>query len=321
MLINGNLKAVCFRFCLLAGVLLMGLGARAQDAVYVLKAGWGDEMRGSAALPNDNANAQSFDLYRNLIFFSASMDGKVGNFILDTGAPGLLINDKGQAKSPANTEGLGSGGTLALGQRKVESLEFAGQRLGKRWALTTDLRAMEERTGRAIDGFVGYDVLRNSELRIDYLTESFSLLKSTRTPLQSGEAPTHTLKLDFVDHLPVVTLKFGKRKLRFVIDTGAGTNLIDPRYISLAAKTGEQMNIQGLDGNNMDCDILRLPSPEGLNASGQQMKVVSTDLSHLQEPGERPFAGILGSSFLSNYCVGIDYRRRRVYLWTAPTTK
>ena len=38
------------------------------------------------------------------------------------------------------------------------------------------------------------------------------------------------------------------------------------------------------------------------------------DLSHLHHDGQQ-LAGILGSAFLSRYTVGIDYRRRKVYLW------
>ncbi len=295
-------------------LVLTSLVARSQDAVYLLKGIDKNSSRTNVAA--DRGAAQSFEFHRNLIFFPARLNGKLGNFILDTGAPTLLINSR-QAGQVGNTTGYGAGGAVQLTHQKVESLEFGGQQLSKQWALALDLRAMEQRTGRRIDGFVGHDLLTRSELRIDYLRQEFSLLKSSRKPLHNGSKPDHVLDLDFSDHLPVVKLEVGKKLLRFILDTGASANLIDQRYATLAAPSPRKMNIQGLDGNNADYAIVELLDVESLELSAKQRAFVSMDLDHLQSSGEQSIAGILGSAFLDQYVVGIDYRRRKLYLWKA----
>lgn len=310
------------RFVLRFVLLLTSFGAGAQDAVYVLKAGQAASSGSAPAttVVKGGALAQPFDLHRNLIFFPATLDGERGNFILDTGAPRLLLNRRATAAKGLAATGLGAGGEVRYCRQRVQSLEFAGRRHGRTWALALDLSAMEARTGRTIDGFIGYEQLWNRELRIDYAERVFRVLASKRRPRHLGRAPDYELPLDFVDHLPVVTLRVGKRKLRFILDTGAGTNLLDRRYSGLTKATDRQMNVQGLDGNDAVLPIVLLAGVRQLPLTTQQRTFVAADLSHLQSPGEPPLAGLLGSAFLARYCVGIDYRRAKVHLWLTPTT-
>lgn len=295
-------------------LLLCGTRARSQDAVFVLKAA----REGAADAPAvtvGQTGEQAFDLHRNLIFFPALLDGRPGSFILDTGAPTLLLNGRAEIPAAASQTGFGTGGEVGYDHHRVGSLEFAGRRHGTVWALTLDLRALEARTGRSIDGFVGYEQLLNRELRIDYPGETFSVRRSERRPTHTGRAPDHVFDLDFDGHLPVVTLKLGKQKLRFILDTGAATNLLDPRYVPLSEPTSDRMSIQGIDGTDRDCPVVALPPVTDLILDAIQRRFVAMPLDHLCTDDRRPVAGILGATFLNPYCVGIDYRRGKLYLW------
>ena len=314
MLILRNHTRSLNRVLLLLPLLLMASWARTQGAVYVLKAKTGDVVT-TAESTTESGASQSFELHRNLIFFPARLNGRTGNFILDTGAPTLLVNRRGEIPQNKLSSGYGAGGKVAINPHRVESLEFAGQRHGRTWALALDLRGMEARTGRTIDGFIGYEQLSNRELRIDYAGEDFSIRKSVRRPQHDGRSPDSELDLDFAGHLPLVTLRFGKRRLKFILDTGAAVNLIDEAYADLTATTGKEMNIEGLDGDNRIYPLVRLPDPQRLSLSAEQRSFVRMDLSHLQETDAPPIAGILGSAFLEKFAVGIDYRRRKLYIW------
>ena len=287
--------------------------ARAQDAVSVLKASVRTE---ATAAPVTTDAAVDFTLHRNLIFFEAAVDGRSGNYILDTGAPTLLLNHRGAAGRPAtDQEGVGTGGAVALSNRKVSSFVLNGQQLGQRWALALDLRGMERRMGVAIDGYVGQQLLRNRELRIDFANRRFELRASVRQPLYEGRPPRQTLRFTYADHLPVITLRVGNRKLRFALDTGAGVSLLDERFAELAAATGSSMNIQGLDGTATDYPLVRIPDLSCWADEAVTVNFTLLDLAHLQAADGAPIAGILGADFLRHYAVGIDYRRRRVYFW------
>jgi len=315
MLISRNHTATTTNaFYLLVVVLLLcSLRARSQDAVSFLKA---KTVEPAADFkPVGSGNEQPFDFTRNLIFFDASVNGEPGRFILDTGAPTLLLNSRGEITAGhERSSGQAAGGSVALATQRIESFEMGGRTLAKHWALALDLRSMESRTGKRIDGYVGHKFLRGGEVRIDFPGRKFQLLRSSRFPRHAGQSPRKVLRFEYDDHLPVITVKVGKRKLRFAVDTGAGTNLIDEKYRDLMLPTGARMNIQGLDGSNANHDIVRLfgmPCQDEDEATN----FVVMDLSHLQTYGEPPISGILGSVFLADHIVGIDFRRRKLYFW------
>ncbi len=268
--------------------------------------------------PADPESAvENFTFSRNLIFFEAVVDGRTGKFILDTGAPSLIVNDRGAGAGLPSRAGLGAGGAVRLTDHRVAHFEIGGRSIDNYWAVGLDLRPMERRTNERIDGFVGYDMINSGELRIDYGRHTFQLLPSRRHPTYDGNSPRAVLKFTLVDHLPVVQVKLAGKKYYFAIDTGAGSNLVDASLArgDLARATGELINIQGLDGNSVDCPIVTLAAANDLVGATAGLEFVGIDLTHLQSEGSLPLAGILGSVFLSRYTVGIDYRRHKIYLW------
>ena len=261
---------------------------------------------------------QAFTFARNLIFFEALVDGRPGKFILDTGAPSLIVNDRGQGDHRGNYTGLGAGGEVQLSDHRVDRFEMGGRKVENYWAIGLDLRDFEARTAQQIDGFVGYDLLNWGELRIDYQHETFQLLRSTRRPTHSELSPRAVLKFFLLDHLPVVQLQLNGRAYYFALDTGAGANLLDADLLPEvgAVTTQRGMNIQGLDGTPANCPVVAVAVPPGLPVTTRSaVEFVAMDVAHLQREGGVQLAGILGSAFLSQYTVGIDYRRRKVYLW------
>ncbi|MGB3798889.1 MAG: pepsin/retropepsin-like aspartic protease family protein [Lewinella sp.] len=296
-------------------LLLAGQGLDAQRNVNLLRAP-SALARGTVERELAVPTAESFTFDRNLIFFEALVDGAPGNFILDTGAPTLVMNTRGQTGGESNYTGYGSGGEVSLSDHRVEQFEMVGRTIENYWAIGLDLRGMESRVGQRIDGMVGYELLNDGELRIDYADRSFRLLPSERSPTHEQAAPRAVLRFSLVDHLPIVRVRIGGKRYNFAIDTGAGSNLVDEsvaRELSLGA-TGQAMNIQGLDGRAVEAAMFTLPTPEEFAGGEEDITLVAMDLSHLRENGHE-LAGILGSAFLSQYTVGIDYRRRRIYIW------
>ena len=263
------------------------------------------------------AGEQSFDFSRNLIYFPAELDGRPGHYILDTGAPSLLLNDRGAGAREPGNGGVAVGGAVELGHRRVSNFRMAGRDYGGRTALSLDLRRHEDRSGRPLDGYVGYDLIGRGELRIDYPNRTFVQRASERRPRHAGRAPAVSWRFALQDHLPVVALRVGGRKLYFVIDTGAGVSLLDRSVGGLGRPTGRRTNVLGLSGPATDHPVVELANPVDPAA---RVPFVVMDLAELRAPGQPPIAGILGSDFLGRYCVGIDYRRQRVNLWPATET-
>ncbi|MCP9237660.1 aspartyl protease family protein [Lewinella sp. JB7] len=307
-----------FGACLIAAALLLwGSVASAQRSIGFLRAPALAAIDEKTA-DTDYTEEESFNLERNLIFFEATVDGRPGNFILDTGAPTLIVNHRGKTEEEGTRTGLGAGGDVTLTDHRVERFEMGGRTTANYWAIGLDLRDLEARMDQRVDGFVGYDLINTGELRIDYRTERFQLLKSTRRPEHLGKSPRAVLKFSLVDHLPVVWLRIGKKKYYFAVDTGAGSNLIDRDALPVEAyqATESIINIQGLDGNDTDCPTIEVAPPANLPSAGaESLRFVAMPLDHLRTEGGVHLAGILGSEFLSRYTVGIDYRRQKLYLW------
>lgn len=260
-----------------------------------------------------------FELQRNLIWVQATVDEAQGYYILDTGAPTLLINDHGTTKAKGSV-GLGSGGEIALAEHEVNSFRLAGIEQGRQTAYRIDLRKMEGRTGRALHGMVGHEQLRDYELLIDYPGREIQLYPARKNELHAEGTPRFGVRFYYQDHLPVITLKQGKKKRRFALDTGAGSNLIHTK--SQAFRRGATVrveeayvNIQGLDGQSLTEEVVRLPDLKLEDRIISATEFVGTDLSHLQSAGTLPLDGILGTSFLRDYRVSIDFRKQMVYFW------
>ncbi|NJB85181.1 hypothetical protein GGR26_000926 [Lewinella marina] len=302
--------------CLLAVVAVLWAGLLSGQRSVNLLGGVGERAAPTLVNPRASAASEAFVLDRNLIFFEASVNGAPGSFILDTGAPTLVVNNRGGGDNDSRFTGLGAGGQVSLTDHRVDHFEMLDRSVDNYWAIGVDLRDMEIRTGKRIDGFVGYDLLNEGELRIDYHKQTFQLLASQRRPRHDGQLPRASLRFALADHLPVIELKIDGKRYRFAIDTGAGLNLLaDWAAEKLAAEVvGASVNVQGLDGRAVDCPSVQLSMSEHFPGD-EALQFVTTDLSHLQEAGDLPLAGILGSSFLSQYTVGIDYRRQKMHLW------
>ncbi|OAV45033.1 aspartyl protease family protein [Lewinella sp. 4G2] len=270
--------------------------------------------------PGLTAGAQSFDFSNNLIYFTAVADGKRGNFILDTGAPEVLINDRGLASRGSAPVGIAAGGEVSLADHFIKSFVFTGKEHRKMWAYSLDLRPLETRIGKEVDGFVGYNLLGDSELRIDYFARTFQLVASEKRPVHFGRQPDHEVAFSMVGHLPVVTVKLGKQKLRLALDTGASVSLIDAS-VAQTKPSGSKMNIQGLDGEAFVANLVNLdgnadlPQLENLEFASFEVTQQSASRSG------KDIHGILGSDYLSKFVIGIDYRRRRLYLWNPSLSK
>ncbi|NJC24621.1 pepsin/retropepsin-like aspartic protease family protein [Neolewinella antarctica] len=258
---------------------------------------------------------QHFDFRSRLICFSATVNGRPGNFILDTGAPHVMLNHRG-ALAPTTT-GVGAGGAVPLTESFIESFVLTGQEHRKMWALSLDLRPLEARLNRKVDGFVGYELLHRSELRIDYPNRTFQLRNSDRHPRHEARKPDYILNFKLQGHLPVITVPTaGGKKLRLALDTGASANLLDGRLAGSTVPTGTQMNVQGLDGRPFTTDVVTLSGTDDVADLLSNSNFTLLDLSELGGRGvDGRVDGILGSTFLARFTVGIDYRRGRIYLW------
>jgi len=115
-----------------------------------------------------------FSLAKRLIILPVYVnDHGPSGFILDTGAGQSMLSRHAVKRlklksSPLREKGLGAGGTVALRSTVVDSLKLADVRLTDREVRVIDQSRISRAVGRQIYGIIGYDVLRDHAITIDY---------------------------------------------------------------------------------------------------------------------------------------------------------
>ncbi len=313
-----------YNFCKMLTLLLL-IGSQlilsAQDTSAILYVG--NERSESVVAKESDALSLPFELDWNLIWIQGSVDQKTGYFIVDTGAPTLILNSReSEAASGKSTSGIGVGGTLPMQRRKVKSFRLGGVEQGGQAAYQIDLRAVEQCAGREIQGLIGYEQFSNNELLIDYPNRRMGFYPSGKNELNASRELLQTLKFTKYTHLPLLTLMIGKRRLRFVLDTGAASSLIhmpsseDTLPFNWVA-TGEEKQLIGVDGAKRKAPIIVVANLQLGTEILDQLPLVATDLSHLSQLEGLQIDGVLGTDFLQTHCISIDYRKNRLHFWAA----
>jgi hypothetical protein len=270
----------------------------------------------------DKQPAQAFDfmLDRNQIWLKATVENQLGYFILDTGAPTLLLDHRSDPTEKKDTESAGTGisGNVSLIPHRVSSFSLGGQERGGQEAYLIDLSAFEKRSGNELLGMIGYEQLKDFELLIDCANRELSFFPARRNELHRTEEPVLTLRFDYESHLPILTLRNGKQKLRFAIDTGAGVNLISDehgRTIKGLLEESNTVNVAGLDGSHEELAYASLPALKLGDFSLAEVPFVRCDLSELQ-PLEGPaIDGIIGPRLLRQFRISINFKKQKFYVW------
>ena len=265
-----------------------------------------------------------FELVRGMIYVAATVDGRAGRYLLDTGAPRLVLNvDHLTAAAQRDVEShqaMGSGGHVDIGRTTVERLEWAGRTWKSPAALVLSMAHFEEAGDQHIDGIIGYEQFQDRELLFDYDNSVLRLHAADQPVNRRLERPRLTFILEFYDHLPIITLVRNGRRLRFAVDSGAAANLIDPVALSQSERNelSENMTgavqLRGLDGNANSVRAATITDWEDTTLHLDEQRFLLKSLDYLSEDG-RPFDGILGYEFLRANRVSIDYPNKRLYVW------
>ena len=181
-----------------------------------------------------SASAQSnvtvpFTQIGKLIVINGSVDGREGNFIVDTGIPGLILNSrffKGNSIDVPFSD-LNGKKVEAVGVLKylhIQNMEILAK------GLVIDLSKLEKNIGIPIHGLIGTRVFRKFELFVDLESMELTLirLKSGQIRHRYTVPPIDTLDFFWKGYMVCLKMKFGGKNLYLGLDTGAEISLITP---------------------------------------------------------------------------------------------
>lgn len=257
------------------------------------------------------------EIINGMAFVKASLNNRSGNYLFDTGAPLLILNtsEKGQEKLQASSVG----GAFTVSAAKAGEFAWAGNIYPQIDAVAIDLTHLEQATEIKVAGIIGYEVIKNHELFIDYQAHQLAVLEPENNKLFKTATPRQVIPFDIQDHLPIVKVIIDGKVLYFGIDTGAAVNLIDRKYEALlAASSYEKGNVEELRG--LDRQIKRVNTgtihqTQIGNMPVENMKYLFVDLTHLEAIGGLKIDGLLGYPFFEKIKCSINYPQQKLFIW------
>ncbi len=261
-----------------------------------------------------------------LIILTATVDGMEGNFILDTGANGLVLNNHyfEADRLLADRKGIGLAGAAEdLGEVRLDSIQIDAIHFDGVIAQTIDLRQLENRKNTRILGLIGYNLLKGFEIMLDYRRDIVTFSRVDKRGNIMTELPHTTNKVDTIafsmgKHIPIIEVQINGKTKRMGVDTGAEYNLYNIqrskpimnnfkilKTIEIA-NAGEQ-TIQALAGK-----LFRVVLLDRYRCAG--MSTVLINFKHLNAIYGTSLDGILGYEFLAPWLFSINYRKQEIYL-------
>jgi len=264
----------------------------------------------------------------NLILVQAKVDTTSGYFIIDTGSPNLVLNityfRRYATTNPTESGGI-TGGVASSVQTSVDSLYLGGVRFHHLDADMIDLGHIENEKGVKVLGLLGMQLFENFEMIIDYDQSLLylHLIRKKEAPtyqsaLLSDTSAYRVVPIDIEQHKLIVHTELKGRKLKFVVDSGAETSVLDSR---LPNKVFENVTITRrvqLHGTGAQQVEALLGDLRNMTIGGQviaTMPVLITNLESMCVAYNNCIDGMLSFDFLSLHKIGFNFVNRKMYIW------
>ena len=254
-----------------------------------------------------------------------------GKFILDTGANGLVLNSKYYTfQSSTNNQALGLNGGFNNVETSIIDTMFIDEISFNR--VKTDvinLGNIEERKNIRIEGLVGYEILKNFEIQLNY-QETFITLSRLNKDGSMIDPMMHTLdKIDsfefqMANFLPVIDVTIKGNIKKMGIDTGAEVNLLNTKKNDDIIDNFIPIRKMDLTGSE-NLDVEYLGGKLYRVAIGRYkcggMSTALVNLSSLNNLYKTRLDGILGYNFLAPWVFSINYKKKMLYIHTLKFVK
>ena len=264
-----------------------------------------------------------FQMAGKLLVVQAEIDGKKGDFILDSGAPLLFLNQEyfkapnGENTVSSNAKGA-TGSLTGMSYYKAKIFNWSGITISDKDIPTIDISHIEKNSGdKQILGLIGFNLLEKYAVTFDYQNKKLILQQAGA---EEAAKPVYTTAFTMKNHLPVVEMRLGGKTLRLAIDSGAESNLIDKKYQAELSKILAEKFKDNIWGASKETQTVE----GGVIKSGfldnafefKNMRTEFSDITHLntaaKENEQEKIDGILGYEFLRQYKTTLDFPRKMI---------
>ena len=255
---------------------------------------------------------------QGLYFIRGVADRDTGLFLLDTGAPGLILH-RAAAAAPGVQQAAIEGATGTVAAYRLYVSEFSIANLLQRSvpAIGIDLTAARKLLGEDLIGIIGYGQLHDASAHVDFRrrTIRFGESRTSREHNPAEAAGQRVYDFAFQAHLPTVRIGVGDDAYNLAFDTGSEVNVFDE---SILPELGE--SIRGRpsfkDVSGVDAHVERAPYALVRLALLDEDRYSNRPFAFLDLEGFRQnlpeLDGILGVGFWGADAIVIDYPAREI---------
>ncbi len=271
-----------------------------------------------------------FTLTGTLITVRARLDTLEGNFFFDTGASGLLLNQRYLGKQTGMSAVSGGGVTgkvRILGASKIDTFLLDNLQLVNVPAEWIDMAHIERSKKTALVGIIGYRVFEGFEVLFDYQASRLVLIRTDNrgNPLEALPNWEYQL-LDSMSvvtagHVAIIRLKFGQHSGKsFALDSGAEQNLlsvtIGKRFLKEHFEIRKRVKLNGAGKESIEVLSGLLQHAHIDTFQLRPMNTLLINLSEINATYQTDVDGVLGYEFLSQRPLSINYKKRRIKFYS-----
>jgi hypothetical protein len=264
-----------------------------------------------------------------LIIIKARANDTEGNFILDTGAPHLVLNITyfRNLETTLSTDGLEAGinGSAGASEKTmVKNFRLGTIRYSKVETGLTNLGPIEKIRGIKILGLVGVSLFKECEVVIDYQKNELQLhhisrkeRKTYKHALLDGSMPYEEHSFTLRENRIILPAKVGGKKLQLVVDYAAESNILDSRLpgtVLDSVTISGRVLVAGTGSKKVEA-LTGLLSGFYINGGMEsEMPVVVLSLEKSCFSDDNCINGVLGYDFLSRYRLIFNFVTSKLYV-------
>jgi len=265
----------------------------------------------------------------NLIIVEATVDNLEGNFVLDTGAPYLVLNETYFRDAPRIEDEDAGGVNGQAGsafKTYVHNFRILDLQYSRLTADVTDLSAIENGRGIKVLGLLGTRLFSKFALTVDlFHNELYIQRLDERNEIPETERiyrnPYMVTSFKYDNDVVFMKGAINGHSFLFAFDTGAESSLLEYR---ITKKTGEDMEVisrsklTGIGGSVFEVIYARFDNLRIGNQVFMKNRVLLTDLEKMGRVYGASIDGVLGYDFFARGIFTINFAKKEfeMYIYT-----
>jgi hypothetical protein len=269
----------------------------------------------------------------SLIVVEAQLDTLIGNFILDTGAPGLILNETYFRDSPHSDEKETGGinGSAHSFTTVVHNLSILDLHYDRVTADVTDLSAIENTKGIKVLGLLGTRLFAKLAITIDLFNNVLYIHKlDEKGEILPGagifDKPDMKTSFKLLNDVIFIKGSINDDAMWFAFDTGAESNLLDYDNFKKLAKRMRVINqstVTGIGGKKYQSAYAVFDNLVIGNYLFKHNHILFTRLDEMGKAYNNTVDAILGHDFFARGIFTINFVKKEfeMYIYTYPDNK